>query len=1258
MDIVDTVDKACRVPDVFDVNPTKCANPRCRRFDEAYCNGSFYRENGNLDLSALPRFPADQKLSSVYGVSRTYGGGKSGAHLFGICRGPCPCSTCGDAKKCSKEDQAKEQRYMLKVYPSAFDRNDHVADLGPFTEIYTQCMMSGHQGYTCMVCYGIAEWSSVEDLFTRKLSDISKKCHGDMVGIPKERIPKRVLFQVTTVAPGTPLLASSLIDHPSKLLGCMLQIMAVWQTARNRMGRDVFAHWDFHPDNIFVDWGCAARPPLEVPALDTLMRQTRALFKKVAFYGRFSDRANWTQTITMAFDKATSLTLDSIAEVLVQRKTGLKVHIHGAAGMARAKTTLKRALADTRRTIATMTELGPMRPYVLGVVDQVMLWMSMDTFVKIEYPSVTVIDFDLVTSTKFPEKRPKHVDKSSSAVPVTERALAFVLTWLPANRTMQWINVLSVAIKASKISLDYAHIITYIYVFVVYHLHLNVMPDTSVNNICGLVAKAWAGAMDEVVRLASSLDVRSLVAMTQRLMTNVTTTLTPGLSVVTNHTVTAFGASLGLKHMGAMGIVDPIVTHGRDILHAALTGEFKPSALANKGMQMLFGSGQTSPVQFMRAMQANLQHMTAMYYQLTRQFPSQDTLFVTVFRIPTPMADVTTKGLDKFINLAGDQQRLRQHATVQTLFNTIKAAARSNHVCNLRCTLRYPKNVWLGLFDHMFGEVVAPRQPGWEYAFLYGFRNVDRPYVPDVNVAERDAVRQYLEAFFGSGWWGWAASWFVSSDTIADIAVDLMTRRIVLHASFPDAKPREIDDARSDPARITMSIDGGSTIMIRSHIDLYLTIGLDRETDVCDFAGQDNQVALCVDNHEPKWSDTALLVKLGFNEVVVELYPNGSMALKIVVDLPDAQGVSERSGIHHVVRWTLNIMAIVQVVSGLGRRLGLLSAGTASTVDMLRTIIRTIAVKHIVMDVAKLGEYVQPMVVKALDLDTDSVLVTTEGTRLVLRALIPKGDPLHCIGALSSLVAGDPNLASILDCASFLSPASGFSVMGYVKDLFLGLMPMATPNSELSVDLFLGDVGAGVGVATPIKNVPEPLPKHAHKTYVRNTDLVIHQPMVRTRYNPLTNQYPLQLIAPSKQVWGVHAASVVLSAINAGIESSEKFSEYVNRIDRPDAMPYWLLLYYDRVLDEVRAQNGHLHDLKVAVARSERVLHTYGELADAAQTRASADLRLVIEKAKEEMHEHHISVVAGVLDSVADVDVNQGGWLVQNAANHVRDVMS
>lgn len=325
------------------------------------CTGIFRRRDSATGLIDDKHIPHLKKaLSDVVIVDRVLGGGKSGAIVLMVKR-TSDYSLFLD--KTGFKKYSSLPVFILKVYLDAYNQFDDVNNERPFREVYTQCIVNGNRGFNCTACFGTADWPSA---WVGKKKSTSKKDvsviidQNMLVGPP----PTRVLYMITSLSCGGPLMKTQLTDYVDRLPGLVMELWAVWLKARDKLGKR-FTHWDLHPDNIFIDW-----------------------------------------------DKP-------------------------------------------RRTAITVGQS------------------------KIPFPTVTLIDFDLVQSDVFPEELPEHVQKRKSPIGLTERALQWTMKWLPPKLLYQWLAYLVVLRKITKLNQDMPHLWTYTMVCTLHYIH-SLYPDMSI----------------------------------------------------------------------------------------------------------------------------------------------------------------------------------------------------------------------------------------------------------------------------------------------------------------------------------------------------------------------------------------------------------------------------------------------------------------------------------------------------------------------------------------------------------------------------------------------------------------------------------------------------------------------------------------------------------------------------------------------------------------------------------------------------------
>lgn len=342
----------------------------CTETRPGYCDAVFRPALSTINDTNIPKTLL--QLTDLYNIERSLGGGKSGALVFAVTPKRAPPRACGPTPgEAARARQAYEEApgdtspdefeaallkasqagacpdraqcsgrltresgglydlggetvtpefscnptKILKIYLDAYDVFGEPRNERPFREVYSQCMMNGLGGFNCTAAFGKAPWPTSTAIVPP--SDI-----------PDPHAPT-VLYMVTALSPGVALMDLDIGKlSPAQLYGLMAQMYVVWQEMQLRLGADHFSHWDFHPDNIFVDFSTSPRAPVTFPGL--------------------------------------------------------------------------------------------------GLV---------------EYPTVTLIDFDLVTCDAFPTMLPEHRAKKGSILGITERAMQWVFKWLSPGAAAQLLGV-------------------------------------------------------------------------------------------------------------------------------------------------------------------------------------------------------------------------------------------------------------------------------------------------------------------------------------------------------------------------------------------------------------------------------------------------------------------------------------------------------------------------------------------------------------------------------------------------------------------------------------------------------------------------------------------------------------------------------------------------------------------------------------------------------------------------------------------------
>jgi len=409
-------------------------------------------------------------------LTDSIGGGKSGAYVF-KCR-----STVGGPD------------YSLKVYVDAFvhlgpDETTHhhmgegtdamiVRNDRPFREIYTQCRMSGKQGFLSLQKYGILQRADMEQLLRAStdktiLATVAATGYLDKFG-------PYALFMLTTWAPGMPLMKCDIGSPRNRhfLVGTVAQLFGVWQSASRVMSTQNFAHWDLHPDNIFVNFAREVRPSIPATVLTDALVELEGIMTTLV-------------TDVLQIHTLQDILVGEILREISARVTEFEV-VADTMQMLRNLQTLQ-AILWTKKDLArqvtqkvhekvepafdtyvpSWTQESPRARKTL--LYYVKLWSAKLVYKllgrpNIYFPEVTLIDFDLVTSERFEQKNREHRAKQGSSHGLTERAIAWLIKWIPPKAAGTWMKYLA-SVRSVNAHPDMAHLMTYIFVLWTYYEH-------------------------------------------------------------------------------------------------------------------------------------------------------------------------------------------------------------------------------------------------------------------------------------------------------------------------------------------------------------------------------------------------------------------------------------------------------------------------------------------------------------------------------------------------------------------------------------------------------------------------------------------------------------------------------------------------------------------------------------------------------------------------------------------------------------------
>ena len=190
----------------------------------------------------------DVNLPEKFEIIQRIGGGKSGAYILVV----------------KNKGDKDSKPLFLKLYSDAVDSDGTVLNERPYREIYTYCMLNGRPGFACTACFGASLWPHDWERTPKRPTEVTRTSWGpgtdsgwvfDARMLPEKR-PKKVLWILMERAPGVTLMdlpINELMESdPWSLFGSALEIVSVWQTMGDRLGKN-FTHWDFHPENIFID---------------------------------------------------------------------------------------------------------------------------------------------------------------------------------------------------------------------------------------------------------------------------------------------------------------------------------------------------------------------------------------------------------------------------------------------------------------------------------------------------------------------------------------------------------------------------------------------------------------------------------------------------------------------------------------------------------------------------------------------------------------------------------------------------------------------------------------------------------------------------------------------------------------------------------------------------------------------------------------------------------------------------------------------
>lgn len=468
---------------------------------DAECTAAFLDVRLGSRTSLIPGL--EIPLTSKYATTnqsifceKSLGGGKSGALIF-LSRlisrkktDECPAFVSG---------LYQSQYFVCKMYLNAYDTEGRVTDSRPFRETYAECLLNGVNGYPPLIATRMIPWEGVSDFFTDNYGDVIKatsqsnsvsKLLTSMVGIASVDADAHgpVLVMFSGMASGIELSKVNLreLSH-EHLLGIPLEIAAVYDNARQSVG-DTFHHWDVHPDNIFVNTERDARSVIEIP-----LHQFRKLMLGKISKFPFEKILDGVSGVPFkVFKKTLKHTLDLLVMQLYGIDGFSTLMFAGTRDLTTlAKDTIQQQIqgyvdASEKKALMVLSQYLSENPvfdskYDAGIIYiELKLQSALRSFfdsirallkpnsLRVRTPTVTFIDFDLVSNARFPDNTVEHKIAKRS-FPLRERCIQMMLRWLPLAGALLLFDHLSRLQHVKKVSTDLLHIIAYVTLFSLYY---------------------------------------------------------------------------------------------------------------------------------------------------------------------------------------------------------------------------------------------------------------------------------------------------------------------------------------------------------------------------------------------------------------------------------------------------------------------------------------------------------------------------------------------------------------------------------------------------------------------------------------------------------------------------------------------------------------------------------------------------------------------------------------------------------------------
>lgn len=463
--------------------------------------------------------PDDDQFDGHQTIVKSLGGGASGAFVFLII-------------------PHNDPKYLIKIYFDAFAKfgNDvTIRNDRPIRETYSLSMLNGVKGFPT---WDISLSNNIflidpnnPTLWNTFFTTSSCKTSGfhnaadlrGMISLPS--FP--VLACSMSLAPGKSLMDLKTRDPEIDPIGLLLELIATYQRFSRRMGNGV--HWDLHPDNIFIDLKNPPRTKIPTSYIKTFFEvdlETETEPGNQNFIESVKAGLRWADDwvtwvigkILKPFEKFIAIGefglpylryFKKIREVQnkISPKYRIAAVIHylliqlqvlGSDDLFHAKTLFQKMFGQIVRIDLDFDDLSKaVFIQKLNVDDFVNLYAPHihTTFRKlyakkdtqyVTFPTITLIDFDLVTCDAFPILNNEHKTKlnAMSLGCLTER----MLTWLMQNLHLihvelilrflrnDFIPFMQKKTKNDAAIVDHCHLLAYTFVFATEALRRNGIP--------------------------------------------------------------------------------------------------------------------------------------------------------------------------------------------------------------------------------------------------------------------------------------------------------------------------------------------------------------------------------------------------------------------------------------------------------------------------------------------------------------------------------------------------------------------------------------------------------------------------------------------------------------------------------------------------------------------------------------------------------------------------------------------------------------